>query len=202
MREKHRHAQERQRSYYARTASQYDGQHCRGIDEHQFALTWLRGVIELFGIKSLLDIGSGTGRALLTLKQAVPHLKVVGVEPSAELREQGYAKGLSRDELVDGDVHALKYDDGAFDIVSEFATLHHVPHPSIAVGEMLRVARTGIFISDTNSYGQGSGPARLLKQTLRATRLWPVLAASSAPADAATWRARVTGLFYSYSRLR
>lgn len=164
--------QQVQRDYYARTASNYDQQHLRGIDEHQFALAWMGSIIDLFQIKSVLDIGSGTGRALLTLKEAAPHLRVVGIEPSKELREVGHGKGLREDELIDGDVHALDHADGSFDLVSEFATLHHVPDPARAVSEMLRVAREAIFISDTNKLSRGSLPVRLLKRTLNGIGLW------------------------------
>jgi hypothetical protein len=38
---------------------------------------------------------------------------------------------------------------------------------------MLRVGRLGIFVSDANNFGQGSGPARLAKQILRLVGLWP-----------------------------
>ena len=194
----HRAQQSMQREYYARTADRYDEYHYRGIDEHQFALAWLKGVIDLFGITSVLDIGSGTGRALLTLKAACPKLRIVGIEPSAALREQGYAKGLAKEELIDGDVHGLDFADAAFDLVCEFATLHHVPSPRRAVDEMLRVAKTAIFISDANNFGEGSAGARRVKQGLRALGLWRMF-------DYVRTRGKGymisegDGLFYSYS---
>ena len=102
-----------------------------------------------------------------------PGLKVLGVELSAELREVGYSKGISREELVDGDAQRLAFPDGAFDLGCEFAGLHHIPSPHLAVQEMLRVARRAVFISDSNSFGQGSPMSRLAKQTIRAFGLWP-----------------------------
>jgi ubiquinone/menaquinone biosynthesis C-methylase UbiE len=198
MKADHREQQALQRAYYAQTAQRYDQQHNHEIDEHQFALAFLRGVIDLFDIRSVLDIGSGTGRALLTLKAAKPDLRVVGIEPSAELREQGHAKGLGRDELVDGDAHHLAYADGAFDMVTEFATLHHVPDPNRVVGEMLRVASTAVFISDSNNFGQGSAPMRSFKRLLRSAGLWRAF-------DHVRTRGKGyhvsegDGLFYSYS---
>ena len=161
-----------QRDYYARTAESYDQAHYSGTDSHQFALAWLRGTIELLGVESVLDIGSGTGRALLTLKEAVPGLRVVGIEPSEELRKIGYRKGLSSSELISGDVMNLEQADESFDLVTEFATLHHIPDPRRAVDEMLRVARVGIFISDSNRFGQGSAAARTLKRAIGALGLW------------------------------
>jgi tRNA1(Val) A37 N6-methylase TrmN6 len=49
-------------------------------------------------IKSILDVGSGTGRALFAVKQACPSVRILGIEPSAELRDQGYIKGLKYDD--------------------------------------------------------------------------------------------------------
>ena len=93
---------------------------------------------------------------------------------------------------------ALAFPDDAFDLVCEFATLHHVPEPGKAVSEMLRVARKAIFISDNNNFGQGSWVARLTKQLINAAGLWPI-------ADLIKTRGKGytisegDGLFYSYS---
>lgn len=163
-----------QREYYRKTASQYDEMHVFDKGEHALALALLAALIDYHGIKSVLDIGSGTGRALLAIKSKCPGTIVVGIEPSRELREQGYKKGLSTLELFDGDAHALPFEDGAYDLVCEFGVLHHLPDPRSAVREMLRVARIGIFISDSNNFGQGGFVARSIKQTLHALKLWPL----------------------------
>jgi ubiquinone/menaquinone biosynthesis C-methylase UbiE len=161
-----------QRAYYARTADDYDSLHWGKIDEHQFALSFVSGIIDLLGVTSVLDLGSGTGRALLTLKARHPGLRIVGIEPSPELRAIGHAKGPSETELTAGDARALEFPDGSFDLVTEFATLHHIPKPELAVKEMLRISRLGIFVSDSNNYGQGSPTSRALKSLLRQLGLW------------------------------
>jgi ubiquinone/menaquinone biosynthesis C-methylase UbiE len=111
---------------------------------------------------------------LLEVKSAIQGISVVGVEPSHELRSVGYSKGLEQTELVDGDAMKLNYPDGSFDLVCEFGALHHIPVPSKAVAEMLRVARKAIFISDCNNFGQGSSLSRLVKQAINVVGLWPV----------------------------
>jgi len=161
-----------QRAYYADTAHRYDSMHVHQDDEHSFALRFMISIIEQYGVKSILDVGCGTGRGLFTLKRALPDIRAVGVEPSAELREVGYANGLSKDELIDGDAMNLSFDDGSFDLVCEFGALHHMPEPSKAVAEMLRVSRKAIFISDCNNFGQGSRLGRLFKQAINAAHLW------------------------------
>jgi ubiquinone/menaquinone biosynthesis C-methylase UbiE len=161
-----------QRQYYAETAAKYDAMQISDQDEHQFALAVLSAMIEYHGIKSVLDVGSGTGRALRYLKSRHPSVRFVGIEPVEALRKVGHAAGLSSDDLRDGDVNALQAADGEFDLVCEFAVLHHVPKPSQAVAEMLRVARKAIFISDANNFGQGGIVARCLKQAIKALGLW------------------------------
>jgi ubiquinone/menaquinone biosynthesis C-methylase UbiE len=163
-----------QRAYYAATADRYDDMHVREYDEHGLALRFLISTMEHIGIRSVLDIGCGTGRGLGKIKEALPEVRVLGIEPSPELREIGYSKGLSKVELIDGDAMNLKFENDSFDLVCEFGALHHIPNPSRAVAEMLRVGRKGVFISDSNNFGQGSKLSRLVKQTINAVGLWPI----------------------------
>jgi ubiquinone/menaquinone biosynthesis C-methylase UbiE len=187
-----------QRAYYAQTAAQYDAMHVSDRDEHSFSLALLLGLLEHFDIRSVLDVGSGTGRAVKWLKARRPDLRVVGVEPVAALREIGHKGGLSESELMDGDATKLPFKDGEFDLVAEFAVLHHIKDPSIPMKEMLRVARKAILISDSNNLGQGGTLIRFIKQSLHAVNLW----------KAADWvRTRgkgyhvsqEDGVFYSYT---
>jgi SAM-dependent methyltransferase len=162
-----------QRAYYGRTAAEYDAAHVDTPDEHTVALALLTGVVEPFGIRSVLDVGAGTGRVSLAFARSHPGLPVIGVEPVAELREIGHAKGIPPEALVDGDGQKLAYADGSFDLTCCFGVLHHVRRPETVVAEMLRVARRAIFISDANNFGQGSAPGRALKQLINAVGLWP-----------------------------
>jgi len=187
-----------QRQYYADTAAKYDAMQISDQDEHQFALAILSAMIEFHGIKSVLDVGSGTGRALRYLKSRHPGVRFVGIEPVEALRKVGHQAGLSPDELKDGDINALAAADGEFDLVCEFAVLHHVPKPKQAVAEMLRVARKAIFISDANNFGQGGLMSRCLKQGINALGLWGVFDWLRTGGKGYHVSAG-DGLFYSYS---
>jgi ubiquinone/menaquinone biosynthesis C-methylase UbiE len=161
-----------QRQYYAQTANQYDEAHVGEGDEHFFALSLLIGMLDYLNVESILDIGSGTGRAISHIKTIRPHIRIVGIEPVKELREVGYHKGISHTELIEGDATRLQFEDAAFDLVCEFGILHHIRNPEVAVTEMLRVAKKAIIISDSNNFGQGSLLTRSLKQILNLLKLW------------------------------
>lgn len=163
-----------QRQYYANTAGKYDEWHVNSEDEHYFALSFLMGVIDYLQLESILDVGSGTGRAIEYIKQKKPHIRVVGIEPVKELREIGHQKGLAEIELIDGDATAILFGDNEFDLVCEFGVLHHIRNHQIAVSEMLRVAKKAIFISDSNRFGQGSRAKRTIKQLINGVGLWGI----------------------------
>lgn len=169
-----KNAIEMQRAYYLDTAHRYDDMHVSDDDEHGFALLIMIAVIKHLGIKSMLDVGSGTGRALLKINREMRDITTVGIEPSMALRKVGYSKGLLDTQLIDGDAMNIAFGDGSFDLVCEFGALHHIPVASKAVSEMLRVSRKAIFISDSNNFGQGTTRFRLLKQIINAARLWPL----------------------------
>jgi ubiquinone/menaquinone biosynthesis C-methylase UbiE len=50
-----------QRAYYADTAHKYDDLHVAEYDEYSFALQFMTSVLEPLGVRSTLDVGSGTG---------------------------------------------------------------------------------------------------------------------------------------------
>lgn len=165
---------ELQHEYYTRTARNYNVMHVSEGDEHFLALSVMVGLMDFLKAGSVLDVGSGTGRALSYIKAMRPSVKVVGVEPVKAMRDIGHEAGLAHHELVDGRAEALSFSSKSLDVVCAFGVLHHVPRPELAVAEMLRVARLAIFISDSNNFGQGSFAARTTKQILNLLKLWPM----------------------------
>jgi SAM-dependent methyltransferase len=192
-------AVEIQREYYTETASRYDTMHKHeGVDDPA-TRTLILSVLRSLEIRSLLDVGSATGRGLKDFASALTGALVCGVEPVGALVQEGVAAGNAEAvSLLQGSGEALPFADGSFDVVSEFSILHHVPQPSKVVQEMLRVARRAIVIVDCNRFAQGSWPARLFKLFLYKMGLW------SAFNFVRTWGKRYQisegdGLFYSYS---
>jgi ubiquinone/menaquinone biosynthesis C-methylase UbiE len=162
-----------QREYYAKTAAQYDTSHVGPSEpEHDFALMLLGGIAGEHGYESFLDVGAGTGRGMGWLKGRFPAAVVNGIEPVKELREVGYAKGISPLELVDGDATRISYPDNSFECILALGIMHHLPDPRSALTEMVRVSSKAVFISDLNNFGCGGLTQRALARSLRALGLW------------------------------
>ena len=56
-----------QRAYYAETAHRYNEMHVKD-EEHFFALSFMLAALDYLDIKSILEIGSGTGRIIKYIK--------------------------------------------------------------------------------------------------------------------------------------
>jgi ubiquinone/menaquinone biosynthesis C-methylase UbiE len=159
---------ELQRAYYTETAGKYDGMHA----PEPLALAFLDTAIEMLGAASVLEIGAGTGKVTEHLMQRHPRAKITGIEPVGALREIALKRGVN---LVDGDATHMEFADGSFDLVCCNSVLHHIRHPQVAVAEMLRVAKVGVFICDDNNFAQGRWWVRSIKQAAHALGLWPLL---------------------------
>ena len=188
-----------QRRYYTDTAAAYDQMHAHESADDPVVRKLVLSILSMVVPESILDVGSATGRGLQDIAMALPGALVCGVEPVAALIQQGVAAGNTKTiSLLQGSGEALPFADSSFDVVCEFSILHHVPHPSAVVREMLRVARKAIVIADSNRFGQGSLPVKLFKLLLYKMGLWHAFNFLRTRGK----RYQISegdGLFYSYS---
>jgi ubiquinone/menaquinone biosynthesis C-methylase UbiE len=165
-----------QRQYYTDTAKVYDGMHAREAGDDYGNLKLICALLRVTGAHTVLDVGAGTGRAIRHLLDAIPDLEIRGIEPVPALIEQAVHKnGIPEGIIIPGVGEALPFEDASFDVVCSFGILHHVPRPESVIREMLRVARSAVIISDSNRFGQGSWPMRVLKLGLYKMHLWGVV---------------------------
>lgn len=148
--------------------------HVGTADEHALALQWLEGLIRFFGVRRVLDVGCGTGRAVHWLSRRLPDVEVFGLEPVPAMIAVAIRKGCRPDQFIVGSALDLPFPDDSFDLVCEFGVLHHIRDDRRAVREMVRVAKKATFISDCNNFGQGRPLTRLVKQCLHKSGLWPL----------------------------
>jgi len=170
-----RSASEIQQSYYAETAGAYDAMHDGAESAHAWAINHLVSLVDEIDASNVLDVGTGTGRALRAIQTRCPGVRFHGVEPVPEMIAVAVERhGIPAGAISVGSGDSLDHPLDSFDIVCEFGMLHHVGDPSAVVGEMLRVARRGIVISDDNRFGHGRPGARWIKLSLARAGLWPL----------------------------
>ncbi|MEM8959662.1 MAG: class I SAM-dependent methyltransferase [Pseudomonadota bacterium] len=112
----------------------------------------------------VLDIGAGDGANAARIAEA--GATVTGLEIDAERVAHARAEQRGKIAMVEGRAEALPVSDGAFDLVTFFFSLHHVP-PVVhraAFAEIARVLRPGgqVFVADPLPEGSMFELVRLL----------------------------------------
>ena len=99
----------------------------------------------------ILDIGCGPGSITIDLARLVPRGHVTGVEyvpdPLEEARALAAAKGVTNISFEIGDIHSLRFEDDAFDVVHAHQVLQHIAEPVKALQEMRRVTKVGGLVA-------------------------------------------------------
>jgi ubiquinone/menaquinone biosynthesis C-methylase UbiE len=93
----------------------------------------------------VLDVCCGPGTLALDLAPHVAHVTGLDLTPAmlAQARLAQAERGCTNVDWVEGDVFGLRFEDGAFSLVTCGAAFHHMVDPRRAFSEMARVCRTG-----------------------------------------------------------
>lgn len=129
----------------------------RGLRVHKFKrsaelprVRKVLGVLRSLSPASLLDIGSGRGAFLWPLLDTFPELPVTALDRSpqrvADLEAVRWG-GIERLTPASGDVTALDFPDGAFDVVTALEVLEHLPDDRAGAREVLRVSSRFVVAS-------------------------------------------------------
>jgi SAM-dependent methyltransferase len=102
---------------------------------------------------SLLDVGCGPGTITADLAGRVR--QVTAIDASPEVLEVAAGDAPGNVTFAVGDVHALDFADGTFDVVHAHQVLQHVADPVRALREMRRVCRPGGIVAARDSDYQG-----------------------------------------------
>ena len=106
----------------------------------------LSGIPEDFSGK-LLEVPVGTGSLTMPVYQTLPRAEITCLDYSpdmmAQAREKAERLGLKNVAFEQGDVGALPYGDGSFDIVLSLNGFHAFPDKEAAYRETFRVLKPG-----------------------------------------------------------
>lgn len=158
-------------AYYDSTAADYDALH--GGDnnpEHIRALERSWPILSSCQVASVLDVGCGTGRTLGWYAARLDGAELCGIDPSSQLLDFA-RQNVPSATLSVASGEKLPFDDNSIDLVVATGIMHHVDHPAAVIGEMLRVARRFVLVSDHNNFAFGSLKARYVRRWLAATGL-------------------------------
>jgi 2-polyprenyl-3-methyl-5-hydroxy-6-metoxy-1,4-benzoquinol methylase len=90
----------------------------------------------------ILDVGCGLGLATSRLAELFPLAEVSGLDiyPDEILRVAAELRPAARRvNFVSGSIEEAPFESGQFDLVTAFDALEHVPHPEIALQEIVRI---------------------------------------------------------------
>ena len=93
---------------------------------------------------SVLDVGSGTGALTFPLVEAIPSVRVTGIDPSGPYVRYAQARTPGdRVRFFVGDAQALEIADASVDKTLSLLVMSFIPDSKKALGEMIRVTRPG-----------------------------------------------------------
>ena len=130
--------------YFASHAANWDEVRAMHVAEETVEAA-IRDAIGEQPYRSLLDVGTGTGRMLEMLAPASD--RALGVDQSPPMLGMARARleraGLRHAQLRQGDIYALPVERNAFDLVVLHQVLHYLDDPSRALREAARTLRPG-----------------------------------------------------------
>jgi SAM-dependent methyltransferase len=103
--------------------------------------------------KRVLEIGCGRGGFSRYLAEHGADLVAADFSPAAVEMARRALDPHHRAEAIVADIEAIPFERDSFDLVLSLDTIEHVPHPTRAVAELVRVLRPGgRLVLTTNNY--------------------------------------------------
>ena len=132
----------------AQEAADYDAMDNRAPNE-----SFCGDCAKFSAFERALDVGTGTALIPIAMCTRAPSLAMVGVDLAEHMlaiaRKNVERAGLaSRITLQKIDAKSLPFGDGEFEAVVSNSIIHHIPDPTHALGEMVRVAKRVVFVRD------------------------------------------------------
>lgn len=138
------------------TANRYDAARSLPAETKALWLDALRLSIPEQSIRSVLDLGCGTGRFTSALGETFA-CPVTGVEPSAAMIEIARSRGESNIEWRQGAAEAIPLKDETVDLVFMSQVFHHFAEPGKALQEIRRVLKPGGYLAIRNGTREHNG---------------------------------------------
>lgn len=136
---------QKNKSFFDRWAKTYDDGRITNWFKYTQDLTI--GLLDLRPNSKVLDVGCGTGHAVLKLASLISDGKACGIDISPVMIEKALTKVheslMNKIEFRQASSENIPYPANEFDYVICTNSFHHYPDPLRALGEMSRVLRSG-----------------------------------------------------------
>lgn len=133
---------------------------------HYFAeqrINYIKKFMELSEMKSILDLGCGSGFSTFYLNKEVPG-KLIGGDRSIQMLSLHPMKN----KIINLDAYNLPFKDEQFELVNMWEVLHHIENPVEVLTEIRRVVRKYIVIFEPNKLN----PAQFLFALIDKPHRW------------------------------
>jgi ubiquinone/menaquinone biosynthesis C-methylase UbiE len=148
--------QKKEKAVWEGQASGYDGSALK-MYRHAYDLSIQKVRSILTPEKTVLEIGCGTGIVTLGIAPYAKSVAAVDISPRmiAEAERKAADASLSNVEFRVCDGYATPFEDGSFDVVLLFNTLHVVKEPSALLREARRLLKpSGLLASATDCHAE------------------------------------------------
>ena len=110
----------------------------------------IMGILKNLMPETMLDVGSGRGRALWPIAYNLPDTKIICVDKSTwrcEIIDAVHKGGVDRISAINSNMCPCDLPDSSVDVVTALEVIEHIKEPGFALSEMLRIAKKFILIS-------------------------------------------------------
>lgn len=130
---------------------------------HQALAASVADFLDLTGVQTVLDVGTGTGLLLRFLDRRSPGLDLIGADLSPGMLAVASEK-LTNATWIEADATSLPLPDASIDLITCVTALHMIPDMAATIREWRRLLRqegclvTATFLRDRGRPGPGSPP--------------------------------------------
>ncbi len=140
----------------------HSSEHFGDVRDHWWNVDFLQLMAtrwKLDAVRDMLDVGCGVGHWGMLLASVMPgHVRCIGIDREPDWVMQAGVRALARGldgrfSYLQGEAESLPFPDDSFDLTTCQTVLIHLPDPSAAIAEMLRVTRPGglILVAEPNN---------------------------------------------------
>lgn len=107
-------------------------------------ITKIIGMLKSINPATILDVGSGRGRALWAIAYNMPELNILCLDKCdwrVDVINAVHKGGVDRIKAILGDAEKINLESNSFDVVVASEVIEHIPDAQRAVAEMLRIAK-------------------------------------------------------------